>query len=332
MPPLRSCQSRRFLLNPAFHPLTALKTFTLLLFATAALGSLMPRAEAQSAAAYTIVDAATGHVFDSANADAKLQVASLTKIATAMVVLDWAERTGADLGQRVTIPPGALALGGPNAVGWQPGDSAMMRELLYATLLQSDNIAAHALAEHVGRMLPGKADAPPMTRFVAQMNALARTLGMRNTSFLNPHGLDSLEKKLPFSTAADMARLSRHAMASPGFRFFVSQKERRVSLQRASGEKSAYLLRNTNELVGVNAIDGIKTGTSQRAGECLAISAARPPESRQVGEAVQITPRRLIVVVLGAANRFDVAAGLLARGWQMHEQWTAAGRPAPAPR
>lgn len=290
------------------------------------------RVSAQSAAAHVVMDATTGHVLDASNAGQKLQVASLTKVATAMLVLDWSDLKKVDLGQRAVIPPAALAFESANPAGWQPGDQASLRDLLYAMLLQSDNIAAYALAEHVGRTLPGTPEMPPMVRFIAQMNALARKLGMTETIFLNAHGLDSLEKKLPVSTAGGMALLCRHAMASAAFRFYVSQKERKITFQRASGEPGAYLLRNTNELLGVNGIDGIKTGTSRRAGECLAISAARPPESRQVGDQVEITPRRLIVVVLGATDRFEVAGGLLARGWEQHERWVAAGRPATAPR
>ncbi len=326
---------RLFAITGALARLAALfpvKNLILALLAGFTLLPLAPRASAQSAAAHIVMDAATGHVLDAANADTKLQVASLTKVATAMVVLDWSELNKADLSQRAVIPPAALAFESANSVGWQPGDTASLRDLLYAMLLQSDNIAAYALAEHVGRTLPGGAAMPPMVRFVVQMNALARRLGMKETVFLNPHGLDSLEKKLPVSTAGGMALLCRNAMASAAFRFYVSQKERKITFQRASGESGAYLLRNTNELIGVNGIEGIKTGTSRRAGECLAISAARPPESRQVGDAVEITPRRLIVVVLGATDRFEVAGKLLARGWEQHERWVAAGRPASAPR
>jgi D-alanyl-D-alanine carboxypeptidase len=75
-------------------------------------------------------------------------------------------------------------------------------------------------------------------------------------------------------------------------------------------------------------VDGVKTGTTRRAGECVIVSAARPPESRQEGERHVITPRRLNVVVLGSqGNRFSTAAGLLNQGWGLHEQWAAAGRP-----
>ena len=95
--------------------------------------------------------------------------------------------------------------------------------------------------------------------FVAQMNALAKQLKMERTRFVNPHGIDWKVKPLPYSTAEDMARLTRYAMNKPSFRFYVSQKERQISFNR-QGQQLSYMLRNTNELLGQNGIDGVKTG------------------------------------------------------------------------
>jgi D-alanyl-D-alanine carboxypeptidase (penicillin-binding protein 5/6) len=193
--------------------------------------------------------------------------------------------------------------------------------------MQSDNAAAETFADHVGRALGGSGDVTPVGAFVQQMNALARARGMENTRFLNAHGLDSLERSQPYSTAEDMAKLAGYAMSNSAFRFYVSQKERKITFISPAGEQS-YLLRNTNELLGMSDIDGVKTGTTRKAGQCLIISAAKAPESVQKGSTFQITPRRLNVVVLGSEDRFNEAAGLLARGWQLYESWAAAGRPA----
>ncbi len=281
---------------------------------------------AQDAAAQCVMDATTGYVLDANRPNAKLQVGSLTKIATAIVVLDWAKKSGVDLNQLASVSPDSAGIEGVNPVGFEPGDRATLRDLLFAALLQSDNIAAQSLAEHVGRTLGGEGE--PVVKFVAQMNALARALGMKNTLFLNPHGLDTTERKAPYSTAYDMAQLARHAMSRAEFSFFVSQSERRISVIHASSAQTEYQLKNTNELLGRDNIDGVKTGKTRRAGECVIISAARPPESRQEGNQVIITPRRLVVVVLGATERFGVAAGLLQRGWQEYDEWAAQGRPA----
>jgi D-alanyl-D-alanine carboxypeptidase (penicillin-binding protein 5/6) len=116
-------------------------------------------------------------------------------------------------------------------------------------------------------------------------------------------------------------------MANPAFVFYVSQKERRIGIEKADGSKSSYQLVNTNQLLGRLSIDGIKTGTTKRAGECLVISAAKAPESIKKGEEFFVTPRRLEVVVLGSQDRYADAQNLLQRGWSAHEAWVAAGRP-----
>ena len=95
-------------------------------------------------------DSTTGFILEQGAGAKKLQVGSLTKIATAMVVLDWATATKADLGQLATISDHAAQLGNGQGVGLQAGDQCSLRDLLYAALMQSDNVAAEAIAEHVG--------------------------------------------------------------------------------------------------------------------------------------------------------------------------------------
>ena len=124
-----------------------------------------------------------------------------------------------------------------------------------------------------------------------------------------------------------MAKLTTYALSHSGFTFYTSQKERRITWRTASTEPTTFLLRNTNELLGQNNIDGVKTGNTRKAGPCVVLSAAQRPDSKQVGEQHVITPRRLTVVVLGSANRFEVGRALLGRGWNLLDQWTAAGRP-----
>src|SRR6478609_3844010 len=97
---------------------------------------------AHARTAYVIIDAQTGFVLEQVDARDKRQVGSLTKVATAMVVLDWSEKRGGDLNQVATIPPEAFVGTGENLVGFQPGDQVTLRDLLYAALVQSDNVAA----------------------------------------------------------------------------------------------------------------------------------------------------------------------------------------------
>ena len=289
-------------------------------------------AEAQLAAAYVVADQTTGYIVDSYKAEGKRQVASLTKIATGKVVLDWAAKTGTDLAQLVVVPQQAIMeSGGINPMALQPNDLISYRDLIYAAMMQSDNIAAATLAYYVGAALRpeggehmralGAIDA-----FVSQMNALARELGMEKTLFVNPHGLEPNKGLQPYSTALDMAKLTAYAMKDAAFRFYVSQKERKISFNRG-GQVFQYLLRNTNDLVGTEGIDGVKTGRTPKAGECIIISSQREPEVTQQGSTTLVTPRRLNVVVLGATDRIAAATQLLNRGWTLYDQWAAAGRP-----
>jgi D-alanyl-D-alanine carboxypeptidase len=243
--------------------------------------------------------------------------------------LDWAHAAKRDLDQFIAVSPSAVAVGNAaQGIQWTPGDRASLRDLLYAALLQSDNVAAQAIAEYVGRMVEQQSGSDDhVVPFVAQMNALARKLDMNDTRFLNPHGLEGMERRLPYSTAEDMARLTSYAMSNSGFRFIVSQRERRIAVHRLDSSKYDYLLRNTNDALGEFSIDGVKTGTTRQAGQCLAISAARPPEVRQEGETFYPIPRRLEVVILGSQNRFEEAKQLLQAGWGQHQRWVAAGRP-----
>ena len=299
-------------------------------FLTASISLIATLASLRSAAgaqAFVIVDSQTGYLLEEQEPRRKLQIGSLTKIATASVVLDWAERKGGDLNQAITIPPEAFVGTLENNVGFQPGDSITMRDLLYAALVQSDNIAAYTLAQHVGSHLLTEAGSKmtPVDAFVTQMNALAKQLKMERTRFVNPHGVDTNVRPMPFSTAEDMARLTRYAMNKASFRFYVSQKERQISFDRG-GHRSNYMLRSTNELLGKNGIDGVKTGRTTRAGDCLILSANREPEVVTQGKAITVYPRHLIVVLLGSTNRFGEGGGLVARGWQLFDQWAASGR------
>lgn len=289
-------------------------------------------AEAQTAAAYVIADQTTGYVLEASKGTEKRQVASLTKIATGKVVLDWASKTGTDLAQQVVVPPQAIEeAGGTNPMGLLPNDLISYRDLLYAALMQSDNTAATTLAYYVGAALrPAGGDRMrelgAVEVFVSQMNALARQLGMERTLFVNPHGLEPRKGLQPYSTAADMVKLTAYAMKDAAFRFYVSQKERKVSFSRGN-QVSQYLLRNTNELVGTEGIDGVKTGRTAKAGDCIIISSQHDPEITQQGATTLVTPRRLNVVVLGATDRIAAASQLLSRGWTLYDQWAAAGRP-----
>src|SRR6184192_354667 len=304
------------------------RRFLIVIFAFIASAAILRSAVA--AQAFVIIDAQTGYILEEQEPRRKLQVGSLTKIATASVVLDWAERKSSNLNETVMIPQEAFAGTQENNIGFQPGDMITLRDLLYAALVQSDNIAAYTIASHVGANIESAMPASgskmtPVDLFVGQMNALAKQLKMEKTRFVNPHGIDDKVRPMPFSTAEDMARLTRYAMNKASFRFYVSQKERQISFDRA-GHRLNYMLRNTNELLGRMGIDGVKTGTSARSGQCLILYANRESEVVRQGHQETVYPRHLMVVLLGSTNRFNEGTALLQRGWQLYDQWAAGGR------
>jgi D-alanyl-D-alanine carboxypeptidase len=133
-----------------------------------------------------------------------------------------------------------------NEIGWQVGDVVSLRDLLYAALVQSDNLAANAIANRVGETLGAIAPATsnakvtPTTAFVAQMNALAKQLGMDRTRFVNPSGFDYKERPMPYSTAIDLARLTRYAMNKASFSFlcFTTRTRDFFQSQRQTAARS----------------------------------------------------------------------------------------------
>lgn len=276
-----------------------------------------------------IVDNQTGRILEGVSANRKLPIASLTKLALAMVALDWSQLKGGNLEQKATVPEVAISTtGGINPLGLQAGDVLTLRDLLFACLLASDNVAAVTLADHLGRVLPNATGLDPVGNTVAHMNALSRQLGMRHTLFLNPHGLDMPEGQAhPFSSAADLARLTRYAYSKAGLSFYVAQPSRDIHVQRG-GASLGVQLQNTNKLLGNDNIDGVKTGRTSRAGDCIILTSEHTPEVTRQGDTVFTTPRRIIVVLLGGTNREQEGLALVQRGWALYNDWAARGRQA----
>ncbi len=276
-----------------------------------------------------VMEAYSGKVLVAANASAKRPIASLTKIATGAVSVDWATATGADIGTlQITVPETVTLVGGPNPMNLQPGDRISMRDALYSALLGSDNLAAMTIADHVGREMltrRGKGG-DPVGEFVNEMNRLAKALGMTQTRFANPHGLER-ERVSAYSTAADVARMSVYAMRRNAFSFIVRQPDRQVTVTGASGKRT-FRIRNSNELIGEPGILGVKTGTTEAAGACVSVCMEREPLVRMKPDGTKgATPRRLVVVVLNNPDRFNRARGLIRQGWSVYDSWLESGAP-----
>lgn len=276
---------------------------------------------------YIAMEAHTGKVLLAVKPEQKRPVASLTKICTAKVVLDWAKASQTSLATMAIVPQSAFGFQSFNPMNLQPGDRITLRDAIYSALMGSDNMAAQTLADHVGRAILAhrRQGGDPEKAFVKEMNHLAKALGMRRTRFSTAHGLDIAGKK-GYSTASDIARLSVHAMRDTGFGFYVKQKSRTIHVVKANGRKLAYKVSNTNTLLGKLGVNGIKTGTTMAAGQCIAINAHREPLVKKISDSrSQIRYRDLIVVVLGSNDRMGRSRQLISQAWPLYDQWAAAG-------
>lgn len=279
--------------------------------------------------AHIVVEAYSGKVLSGQNTSVKRPVASLTKMATAVVAVDWANAAGRDISKEIIrVPRIVTQLPTLSPIALAPGESLTLRDALYSAMLQSDNVAALTIAHHVGTQLLAHRGrgGDPVLAFIAEMNRLAKAINANNTTFVNTHGLENGPKP-GLSTAADMARLAIHTMRRNEINFIVSQKTRKISVTGAGGTRS-HTLTNTNELIGEPGILGIKTGTTNAAGACLATCMERDPLIRTKPDGTKgATPRRLIVVLLDSPNRFARTRTLIRAGWAAYDPWIAAGAP-----
>jgi len=299
-----------------------------LAFATALISAATGDLAAQADESVMVMEAHSGKILFAVNSNQRRPVASLAKMATAAVAIDWATATGTNIGTAmITVPETISLVGGPNPMNLRPGERLTLRDALFSAMLGSDNLAALTIADHVGRELlraRGRHGEPVVT-FVAEMNRLAKALGMAQTRFNNPHGLDRPRNPGALSSAADIARLSVYVMRKPPLTFITRQTERRVHVNGIEGRRS-FLVRNTNELTGGEGVLGIKTGTTSAAGPCLATCVERDPLVRTMPDGSRgVTPRRLIIVVLNHPDRFNRTRGLIRQGWGTYERWLAAG-------
>src|SRR5919107_4030146 len=256
-----------------------------------------PGAPKLNAGSWTIIDADTGHYLAGKNPDKRVSIASTTKIMVALVALD----EHVDMDKQVKVSEKAASYAGSvySNIGLYPTDRVSVRDLLTAALVPSGTDADYALAEHLG---DGSVD-----EFVSKMNDKAKELGLKNTHYENPAGIDARGN---YSSAADLAKISRAAMKYPEFRKIVAQPEATISTQ----DREIQIV-NTNLLVVPNSgydygtATGIKTGTSLVAGSCLVASASNGDES-------------YIAVVLDAAGdlqRFEAARTALEYGFGEYE-------------
>jgi D-alanyl-D-alanine carboxypeptidase len=257
-----------------------------------------PGAPTLNAGSWTLIDADTGHYLAGKNPDERVSIASTTKIMVALVALD----EDVDLDEQVTVSEKAASYAGSvySNIGLYPYDRVSVRDLLTAALVPSGTDADYALAEHLG---DGSVD-----EFVAKMNDKAKELGLKNTHFANPAGIDAPGN---YSSAADLAKITREAMKYPEFRKIVNMPEATISTQdREIDVVTTNLLVLPNSGYDYGPATGAKTGTSVQAGPCVVATAQSGDES-------------YIAVVLDAAGdlqRFEAARTALEYGFGEYER------------
>lgn len=207
------------------------------------------RVHALSAASAIVIDADSGRVIFEHNAHEKCGMASTTKIMTAVVVLE-----NCKLDETVTVSYNAAITEG-SSMYLKPNEKLKVEDLLYGLMLNSGNDAATALAEHTSGSIE---------EFANLMNKKAQQIGMKNSSFANPHGLDNENH---YSTAYDMALLTKYAMENETFKTVVGTQKKIVE---TDGEQKYKYLTNHNKLLSMYEwCKGVKTGFTKKCGRCL---------------------------------------------------------------
>jgi D-alanyl-D-alanine carboxypeptidase (penicillin-binding protein 5/6) len=228
----------------------------------------------------------SGRVLYEHDAGKRMSPASLTKIMSALVILERGQ-----LDDLVTISPNA-ARAHKTHLRMKTGQVFRLEDLLKAMLIMSANDACLAAVEHVGG---------DQAQFVTLMNAKVAALGLADTHFNNGCGFDNPDH---YSTAEDLAALSVIALDQPIFRQLV--REERAIITPVNGHH-AYVLHNTNRLLGrIPGVEGIKTGFTSKAGRCLIAKVSQNGSD-------------LLLVILNSKRRWNTATNLITDGLQAVE-------------
>lgn len=246
-----------------------------------------------SAQAATVIDNKTGVTLFEKNPDLKHLPASTTKLMTALVALE-------NCLPQTVVKVGFVEAEGTK-MGLAPGDQLTVESLLYGLLVPSGNDAAFTLAYSCGNSYLG---------FIAQMNKKAKDLGMLNTHFVNPAGFDD---QFQYSTARDLTKLSRAAVANPLISKIVATRS--IVVNDVTGTKT-YYLENVNKLLGkVSGVEGVKTGQTEGSLENLVAKVTRGGNT-------------IITVVLGSQDRFGETGQLIEWAYKNHK-WISPGQSNP---
>lgn len=239
-----------------------------------------------SARAAVLIEASSGQVLMETSAHERLPMASTTKIMTALVALEHAE-----LDRKVKISADAVGVEG-SSVYLKADEILTMEQLLCALLLESANDAAAAIAIEI---------AGDIESFAEMMNETAQKIGLADTHFTNPHGLDNAEH---YSSAYDLAMLARYALQNPDFARIASTYKTNIPL---NGDEGIRVLINHNKMLKYyDGAIGVKTGYTKRCGRCLVSAATRDGVT-------------MIAVTLSAPDDWRDHTAMLDYGFSLYE-------------
>ncbi|WLD91875.1 D-alanyl-D-alanine carboxypeptidase family protein [Alkalihalobacillus sp. AL-G] len=242
--------------SPLTKKVTLTGLFFLLFFSTPLSTTTFAQSPSVSAQSAILMEQETGRVLFGKNEHKKMRIASITKIMTAILAVE-----SGKMDEIVKVSNRAVYSEG-SSIYLKPGERILLEDLVYGLMLRSGNDAAVAIAEHVGGSVEG---------FVFLMNQKAQEIGMRDTYFSNPHGLDDHENHL--STAYDMALLTQYAMDNRKYREITGTKTHRAPQE---GKKWDRVWKNKNKLLRMYEYStGGKTGYTKRAKRTLVSTAEK---------------------------------------------------------
>lgn len=256
---------------------------TLLLEGPIAAASEKPEISADAA---ILMDLKTGQVLYAKNPFKMRPPASTTKVLTALIAIE-----SGKLKEQVKVSRKAAYTDG-SSMYLKVGEIISLSDLIHGALMHSGNDACEAIAEHIGGSVE---------KFADLMNIKALAVGAVNSHFANPHGLPDDNH---YTCAYDLARITRYALNNPTFSQIVSTRNKML---KEPGEESGRILSNTNKLLWKYLwADGVKTGTTSKAGQCLVSSATKGN-------------RQLVAVVLHSGNRWQDSIKLFEYGFNQFE-------------
>ena len=263
------------------------KCFTFLIICFLAVNfNVLPIKANAKACSYAVIEKVSGRVLYESNSSQKAYMASTTKILTAITVIE-----NFDIKKEITVPIGGVGVEG-SSVYLKEGEVYTVEDLLYGLMLRSGNDCAQTLALALCQNVES---------FANLMNQTATKCGALNSNFVNAHGLHNDKH---YTTAYDLALITRYAMQNPTFSKIVACKSYTATEQTTQTKK--YWINKNKMLNSFEGASGVKTGFTKKAGRCLVSSAKRDG-------------MELICVLLGEQNHYAVSKDLLEKGFSEYK-------------